>query len=246
MSAPVYTVAHLRDGREVKAFVEQGTEPPLSRLALVQMLTGAASALRGVREATGSAYRRDLVSRIDRALAAERGGQVVKTLLIAVGVTLALAGCAHAGTRVAGVDNGTCTAIEASWIPMDAEGRLQAELRLPGQPWRDVGAPRSEVFCMTLPAHVRITKVRTFFATDRSDKAEAALHVVVNGYQVVTRSEHKETDGIYDAWKSELVQYVTGDSTAPLMVHASAWSTVADRTVNVQFGVIVEMTWSGQ
>jgi hypothetical protein len=150
-------------------------------------------------------------------------------------------------------DDKPCTPVRATWSALDHEGRLQVELRLDeaGQPWRDVPTPpdvRRETYCLAqpMPARAHITRVRTFVATDRGDRAEMTLHVVVDGYQLVTRSVHKEADGIYDAWQDEPVQYVTRDDAAqfPLMVYAAGWSTVEGRTVNMEFGVIVEMTLS--
>jgi hypothetical protein len=69
---------------------------------------------------------------------------------------------------------------------------------------------------------------------------EAALHVVVPGYQLATRSEHKESTGAYDAWRSEPVGYVTGPANRDLRVHAKAWTTVPGRPAKIEFGVIVE------
>jgi hypothetical protein len=103
-----------------------------------------------------------------------------------------------------------------------------------------VTGERAAEWCLVLPAAVRITKVRTFVATDRGDIVEAALHVVVHGYQLATRSEHKETAGVYDASRSEPVDYVTGPANRDLRVHAKAWTTVPARPANIEFGVIVE------
>lgn len=122
-----------------------------------------------------------------------------------------------------------------------------------GQPWRGVTAPKRETYCLMdrLPPRARITRVRTFVATDRGDRAELALHVVIDGYQLVTRSVHKEVAGIYDAWAMEPVQYVTSDAgIVPLMVYAAGWATFrgedgAMTPVNMEFGVIVEMTLEG-
>jgi hypothetical protein len=133
-----------------------------------------------------------------------------------------------------------CTPVDATLSPPDAEGKVQIELRLPEQPWRGVTRERAAEWCLSLPAAVRVTKVRTFLATDRGDMVEAALHVVVHGYQLATRSEHKETIGVYDAWRSEPVDYVTGSSNRDLRVHAKAWTTVPVRPANIEFGVIIE------
>jgi hypothetical protein len=139
-----------------------------------------------------------------------------------------------------------CTPVDATLSPPDAEGKVQIELRLPEQPWRGVTRERVAEWCLTLPAAVRVTKVRTFLATDRGDMVEAALHVVVHGFQLATRSEHKETAGVYDAWRSEPVDYVTGPGNRDLRVHAKAWTTVPGRPANIEFGVIVEVQPAGE
>lgn len=125
--------------------------------------------------------------------------------------------------------------------PPDAEGKVQVELRLSGQPWRGVLTTRAEEFCLLLPAGSRVTKVRTFFATDRGDQVEAAVHVVVHGFQIATRSEHKEVAGIYDAWKWEPADYLVASGQNDLHVHAKGWAT-AGRPANMEFGVIVELS----
>src|SRR5262245_57316166 len=73
-----------------------------------------------------------------------------------------------------------CTPVDATTSPPDAENKVQVELRLPEQPWRGVTTPRAAEWCLNLPAAHRVTKVRTFVATDRGDLVEAALHVVVH------------------------------------------------------------------
>lgn len=150
----------------------------------------------------------------------------------------------------------TCTPVVANWSSPDAEGHMQVELRLEevDQPWRGVTTPRRATYCLAqrLPIRARITRVRTFVATDRGDRAELALHVVVDGYQLVTRSIHKETEGIYDAWVEEQTQYITADAgyIPSMLVYAAGWATAKDANgallpVNIEFGVIVELTLNG-
>jgi hypothetical protein len=164
---------------------------------------------------------------------------VTPRLLFAGLTAILLAHCAAPAARA-------CTPVSGAISPTDGEGRIQIELQLPDQPWRDVPTPpgRQEAFCYPLPAGYRITKVRTFFGVDRGHIVEARLHVVAHGHQLVTRSEHKETLGNYDSWKSEVVDYVT--VTGPtgqthLQVLAAGWSTVAGLTANMHFGVIFEL-----
>lgn len=172
------------------------------------------------------------------------------TIVVAAIAALGLSSHVHAAALGA---PDSCTPVRANWSNLDSERRLQVELRLneADQPWRGVTSPRRVTYCLSqpMPARARITKVRTFIATDRADRAELALHVVIDGYQLVTRSVHKEVEGIYDAWVPEVMQYVTRDDAAqiPLLVYAAGWSTVrgADGNmvpVNMEFGVIVEMT----
>ena len=254
-AAPIYAPVTLRDGSTVKALVEPGVEPPATRTALVALLSGAEAVLNGKAK---PAYRDDVLARIRRALAAERGGRVVRSILLALATITASAACAHAQQvqrfDVASGPGTSCTPVTGTWSNLDAEGRLQVELKLRAeghQPWPNVPTPpgRSAVYCLSqpMPAHARITGVRTFIATDRGHVAEMVLHVIIDGYQLVTRSEHKESDrGVYDAWKREPVQYVTGENAAqvPLVVVAEGWSTVAGATATMEFGVIVEMTWN--
>lgn len=229
-----FTTATLRDGRTVKVMIEPGVEQPATRTALVALLSGAAQVIGGHAK---SDYRDDVLTRIRRALAAERGARV---LVLAIAVLLGGAVSVQAASG-----DGACTPVSAAWSSADAEGHLSVELSIPGQPWRDVTAPRSEVFCLDFtpgPGSLRITKVRTFWATDRGHIAEARLHVLVRDFQLVARSEHKEVSGIYDGWKSERTDYlVTAPST--LYVQAAGWPTTA-APATMQFGVIVEMTWT--
>lgn len=134
----------------------------------------------------------------------------------------------------------SCSSLEYRTSDADAEGRFQVELRIPNQPWVGVTGERSESYCVGLPAGQRITKVRTFFGVDRGNVVEAAIDVVVNGYGLVSRSEHKETEGIYDAWKSETVSYVVARDTDRMMVYFRGWSTAQGKPANMHFGVIVE------
>lgn len=67
-----FTLIKLRDGREVKAVIEQMPEPPVSRQALIQLLTGALTIITGE---TGKLYRDDWTERARKALALERGAR---------------------------------------------------------------------------------------------------------------------------------------------------------------------------
>lgn len=227
--------------------VEPGPQRPPTRAELLSLVDRLLAHVQRITTPYGWVYRKNLVNEAVAALdAAKRFGQLV---VVAVAVLLGAAACATAqGSPGGGAPN--CTAVTGNWSPMDADQRLQMEMRLRAdghQPWRNVGTDgRRETYCLAFPAHVRITGIRTFFATDRSDKAEAMVHVVINGYQVVTRSEHKETDGVYDAWKSELQQYATGDQGQTLALVFDVHSTVSGRTVTVEAGVIVDMIFVGQ
>ena len=65
-----FTTTLLRDGRPVKAFIEQTPEPPVSRLTAFQLLSGAVAIVRGH---AGEAVREDWLERAEKALARERG-----------------------------------------------------------------------------------------------------------------------------------------------------------------------------
>ena len=161
-------------------------------------------------------------------------------------LAMASCGATYAQTPAEG---SFCTPVMGNWSPLDAERKLQVEIRLrdAGQPWREVPTPpgRTELYCLVqqMPANVRITEIRTFVATDRGQKAEIDLKVMYNATQLVTRSEHKETDGVYDAWKTTPVNYVTAPhvSKAQLWILASGWSTEWGATANMEVGVIVSM-----
>lgn len=139
-----------------------------------------------------------------------------------------------------------CIPVTASWSPMDAANHLQAEFRLESyMPWRNVTAPTSACYSITANpglGKLRITRVRTFFATDRGNVCEAELKVVVQDNQLAIRSEHKEEPGIYDAWREGEANRVISAPTV-IEFRVLGYPTTPGGSVTIHFGVILDMTW---
>lgn len=139
-----------------------------------------------------------------------------------------------------------CTQVEAAWTPMDSENHMQAVVALPQyMPWRDVTSTRTANYCVPInpgAGKIRITRVRTFFATDRGNVCEADIKVVVDNNQLAVRSEHKEGAGIYDAWKETAAnRLITYPTLVELQV--SAWPTTPNGSVAVHFGMLLDLDW---
>lgn len=199
MTALVQTTRALRNGTVVKCFVEPGQEPPVTRDEAVSLLRRVLTAV-----PAGVPVRDDIA----RALTRER--------VRAVGLVLAALLLGAAPTR----------SQELHTSRPDGTGAYTVRVVLPGQPV--IVAPPGNHFeyAIDVPPGHRVEKVWSFIGNRAGERLEAGLDLVSRGgFNLHQRSEHRETPGQYDAWKSEDVDWVATRDDHTLRIIGIAYCT---------------------
>lgn len=174
----------LRGGETVKCFVEQGDEPPVTRDEAVGLLRRVLTAV-----PAGVPVRDDIA----RALARER--------VRALAVILALLLSALPARAADQVQTFTSKA--------DGTGAYTVLVSLPGPVTVTPSNDLRWEYQIDVPVGAKIERVWSFIGDYPGDRLEAGLDVLtVGGFHLHQRSEHRETAGQYDAWKTEDVGWV--------------------------------------
>ncbi len=162
----------------------------------------------------------------------------MRRLMVVPAVILASVLCSAAAARA------TCTLVPLSPGTPDAEGKRVMTFVLP-EPraftiYKHPTPMHSSVYCASVPAGYRITKVRSFVGVDHGGKAEVALDVSADGQVLMSRSEHFYGTTSYDAWKSEPTDHNTGNYPKAIFFYVRAWATTTEPT-KFEAGLVLEV-----
>lgn len=124
----------------------------------------------------------------------------------------------------------------------DPQGRYTINVDFPGMPAQvQPGQEYFKSFEVPIGPDINVLRITEFIGLDRGDCAEVDIEVRSPGGQaLLQRSEHKETLGIFDSWKTHDVRYKSSPGKETLIFILRGHPT-AGASVKLHWGARVEL-----